>query len=222
MSDEIQKFFKDNSYVVINNFIDKQLAHLLYEYIKVNVQRSDYKYQNDIDLYNEHWDGNWIDPQAPGAYSRYGDPMFDTILNEASNTMQNYTGANTIPTYSYYRLYTQNDKLVRHKDRPSCEISTTLCIGYDVENVDQNTYPDYNWPMWVQNKNGEELPVKLYPGDMIIYRGHDIDHWREPFKGRNHAQVFLHYNDEDGPFAKKWDGRPILGIPRGFQTRREK
>jgi len=136
--------------------------------------------------------------------------------------MQNYTGANTIPTYSYYRLYTQNDELVRHKDRPSCEISTTLCIGYDVENVDQNTYPDYNWPMWVQNKNGEELPVKLYPGDMIIYRGHEIDHWREPFKGRNHAQVFLHYNDEDGPFAKKWDGRPILGIPRGFQTRREK
>ena len=37
MSDEIQNFFKDNSYVVINNFIDKQLAHLLYEYKKVNV-----------------------------------------------------------------------------------------------------------------------------------------------------------------------------------------
>lgn len=55
---------------------------------------------------------------------------------------------------------------------------------------------------------------------MIIYRGHDIDHWREPFMGRNHAQVFLHYNDENGPFAKKWDGRPILGIPRGFQIRR--
>jgi hypothetical protein len=89
MSDEIQNFFKDNGYVVINNFIDKQFAHILYEYIKINVQRSDYKYQNDIDLYNEHWDGNWIDPQAPGAYSRYGDPMFDTILNEASNIMQN-------------------------------------------------------------------------------------------------------------------------------------
>lgn len=222
MSQEIQKFFAENSYVIINNFINADMARLLYEYTKTQAQRADFKYQNDFDLYNEHWDGNWVDPQAPGTYSRYGDPMFDTILDQATNAMINYTGINVIPTYSYYRLYVQNDVLERHKDRPSCEISTTLCLGYNVDNVDKNEYPNYNWPMWVQSKNGEEIPVGLEPGDMIIYRGHDIDHWREPFIGLNHAQVFLHYNDENGPFNNKWDGRPKLGIPRGFQTRRTK
>jgi len=222
MSQEIQDFFKENSYVVINNFINKDLASLLYEYTKTQAQRADFKYQNDIDLYNEHWDGNWVDPQAPGAYSRYGDPMFDTILNQATEAMCQYTGINVIPTYSYYRLYVQNDVLERHKDRPSCEISTTLCLGYNVDNVDKSVYPNYNWPMWVQNKSGEEMPVSLEPGDMIIYRGHDIDHWRDPFIGLNHSQVFLHYNDENGPFNNLWDGRPKLGIPRGFQIRRTK
>ena len=220
MSKDMQEFFQENSYIVINNFLKPDLAKLLYEYTKTQAQRADFKYQNDFDLYNVHWDGNWIDDQAPGAYSRYGDPMFDTILNEAVGLMEQYTGIELVPTYSYYRLYQQNDVLERHKDRPSCEISTTLCLGYNVDNVDSQKFPDYNWPMWVEGKKGNELPVGLNPGDMIVYRGHDIDHWREPFIGLNHAQVFLHYNDKNGPFNTVWDGRPLLGIPRGFQTRR--
>jgi len=220
MTNEIQEYFKENNYVIINNFLDKNTANLLYLYVIANAKRADYKYQNDFEHYDVHWDGNWIDEQAPGSYSRYGDPMFDTILEQATNMMKDYTGIDVVSTYSYHRLYQQNDVLERHKDRPSCEISTTLCLGYNVENLDKNEYPNYNWPMWVQDKNGNEIPVGLEPGDMIIYRGHDIDHWREKFIGLNHAQVFLHYNDKNGPFNTEWDGRPMLGIPRGYQIRR--
>lgn len=222
MSKEIQDFFTENSYVVIKNFIAPDVSTLMYEYVKTQAQRADFKYQNHFEKYDVHWDGNWIDEQAEGSYSRYGDPMFDTILDQATLAMENYTGIELVPTYSYYRLYVQNDILERHKDRPSCEISTTLCLGYNTENVDNKMYPDYNWPMWVQNNNGDEIPVGLSPGDMIIYKGHDIDHWRDKFMGLNHAQVFLHYNDKNGPFNNKWDGRPNLGIPRGFQIRRKR
>jgi len=34
----------------------------------------------------------------------------------------------------------------------------------------------------------------------------------------NHSQVFLHYNDALGPYNIKYDGRPILGIPKNFQV----
>ena len=39
--------------------------------------------------------------------------------------MQKETGLQLIPTYSYARIYKKGDILKRHKDRPSCEISTT-------------------------------------------------------------------------------------------------
>ena len=44
--------------------------------------------------------------------------------------------------------------------------------------------------------------------------------WREPFQGHDCAQVFLHYNDENGPFGKTniYDTRPMLGLPSYFKN----
>ena len=67
-------------------------------------------------------------------------------------------------------------------------------------------------------QNGEEIGLDLSPGSIIVYRGCDIEHWREPFKGKNHAQVFLHYNDVNNPNAIPYDGRPHLGLPAWFKT----
>ena len=53
----------------------------------------------------------------------------------------------------------------------------------------------------------------MKPGDMIIYRGCELEHWREPYWGKNHAQVFLHYNEKGGQYDIPNDGRPILGMP---------
>jgi hypothetical protein len=35
------------------------------------------------------------------------------------------------PAYTYTRLYKKGDELKRHKDRFSCEISTTMNLGGD-------------------------------------------------------------------------------------------
>ena len=58
--------------------------------------------------------------------------------------------------------------------------------------------------------------VDLKIGDMLIYSGCDLEHWREPFEGTVCSQVFLHYNHANGPFAKTnlFDKRPILGITK--------
>ena len=67
----------------------------------------------------------------------------------------------------------------------------------------------YNWPMYVENN-----PINLNPGDILIYKGCEVEHWRDKFIGLNHAQAFLHYNNIDGPFNNKYDGREFLGIPK--------
>jgi len=128
------------------------------------------------------------------------------------------TGKDLVPTYTYHRLYTEGTELKRHKDRPSCEISTTVCLGYDNKNVDASVYPDWDWPMFIKEPDGTEIPVHMKPGDMIIYRGCELEHWREPLWGNNHAQVFLHYNEKGGEYDIPFDGRPLLGLGSQFRT----
>ena len=64
--------------------------------------------------------------------------------------------------------------------------------------------------------NTAGIKYLLKPGDMIIYSGFELEHWREPFEGKLCGQVFLHYNHANGPFAKSnlYDKRPMLGIPK--------
>jgi hypothetical protein len=64
----------------------------------------------------------------------------------------------------------------------------------------------------------------MEPGDMIIYKGCEIEHWREPFKGLNHAQLFMHYNRKDGLYefnedVDKYDGRPLLGLSSSHRNK---
>ena len=213
------KFFEENGWVKIEKYIDTNMANLLYHHIQLEAQRLTYFEENSIEV-AEDMHGTFTDKQAPGDFSKYGDPIFDTLLSLSLEQIQTLTGKELVPTYSYHRLYTTGTELKRHSDRPSCEISTTLCLGYDVSNVDASKYPDWDWPMFVQEPNGKEIPVHMKPGDMIIYRGCELEHWREPYWGKNHAQVFLHYNEKGGQYDIPNDGRPILGMPATFRDKK--
>ena len=214
-------FFQNFKWVKIDNFIDKNTSQLLYNHVKLSAQRLLYLEEalgNQIEagVIKDHY-GEFKDKQAPGDFSKYGDPIFDALLETAIRNVEKYTGLELLPNYTYHRLYTTGTDLKRHIDRPSCEISITLCLGYDISNIDKNKYPNYDWPMFVKDLNGNELPIHMKPGDALIYRGCEIEHWREPFIGLNHAQVFLHYNQKDGKYNIAFDGRPTLGLPASFR-----
>ena len=61
--------------------------------------------------------------------------------------------------------------------------------------------------------------VILKPGDMLVYKGNLLEHWRDPFVGDDCAQVFLHYNNQatKGSEDNIFDGRPHLGLPSNFK-----
>ncbi len=212
------KFFEEHRWVKIDKFIDQNMCNLLYHHVQLEAARLNYYEEHSI-KYDTDIDGSFIDSQAPGDFSKYGDPIMDTLLNLSLEQMQTLTGRDLVPTYSYHRLYTLGTDLKRHSDRPSCEISTTLCLGYDNSNVDASKYPDWDWPMFIKEPNGQEIPVHMKPGDMIIYRGCELEHWREPLWGNNHAQVFLHYNEKGGQYDIPFDGRPLLGMPGSFRSK---
>jgi hypothetical protein len=126
--------------------------------------------------------------------------------------MSELTGMDLTPQYSYWRFYEKGEELLRHKDRQSCEISMTISLGRNYANIEDK----YSWPIFIQDDNNKEIPVHLNDGDMLIYKGCELDHWREPLKGNHHAQLFLHYNDKNGPYKQQIDGRPSFGLPATY------
>ncbi len=212
---ESAQIFNSMNYVIIKNLIDKNMAKFFYEYVKVEANKLRLlEQEHGPECYDHNYVGIFNDVQAPGVFARYGDPTFDTLLELTRPLFEEAINIPLVSTYSYHRLYQTDSDLKRHKDRKSCEISATLCLGHDISNVDKKVYPNYNWPMWIKDETGREMPISLEPGDAIMYRGCEVEHWREPFMGLNHAQVFLHYNEKDGEFNNIFDGRKALGMPQ--------
>lgn len=162
------------------------------------------------------------DEQCPLSQAIHGAPVFDSLMEQLTPQFELASGKRLYPTYAYARLYAPGEVLKVHTDRPSCEISATLTLGFE-GNV---------WPIFmadISNKKGIEkikvpdehgkfiqvlntAKIKMKVGDAVLYRGMDKIHWREKYKeGKWQAQVFLHYVDADGPHAEwKYDKRPKL------------
>ena len=175
-------------------------------------------YKNNI-TYDNGMFGTWSDQQVPNTYSHYGDMVMETLLVKMLPVMKKETGLDLVPTYSYARIYKKGDILKRHKDRPSCEISTTVNLGGDPwpifidDTGSNNVIDEYKNIMKPDAPKGTKVLLEV--GDMLVYSGCELEHWREPFEGNICGQVFLHYNHVNGPFANKniFDGRPKLGVP---------
>ena len=200
-----------NNYKVIKQAISKELADFVYSYflMKRKVARKLYD-DRYISQFNKDF-GAWNDTQVPETYSHYSDIVMETLLQNLQLRMEEETELKLIPTYSYARIYKKGDVLERHKDRYSCEISTTMNLGGD------------EWPIYLEpsgEKDKEGIKIVMDPGDMLVYKGCDVEHWREEFIGENCGQVFLHYNDASDPKAEenKYDRRPFLGLPTWFKS----
>jgi len=210
--------FKKNKYQVLRNAISKDLAAFCYKYLQISAEADHWMLNNGVTHSGNKLVGNFNDPQVPNSYAKYADRVMETLLVDTIKVMQKKTGLRLVPTYSYCRLYKTGNILKRHKDRPSCEISTTLNLGGDPWPIlidptgSDNVIDEYKNIHKPGAPKGVE--VNLKPGDMLIYSGCELEHWREPFKGKLCGQVFLHYNHADGQFAKSnlYDKRPMLGI----------
>ena len=210
--------FKKNKYQVIRGAISKEIAALAYTYLQISAEADHWMLNNGVTHAGNKLVGNFNDEQVPNSYAKYADRVMETLLVDTIKVMQKKTGLRLVPTYSYCRLYRTGNILKRHKDRPSCEISTTLNLGGDPWPIlidptgSDNVIDEYKNIHKPGAPKGVE--VNLKPGDMLIYSGCELEHWREPFKGKLCGQVFLHYNHADGRFAKTnlYDKRPMLGI----------
>ena len=216
--------FKKNKYTVIRKAISKDLAAFVANYFLMQKQVYDTckasRYFSPFETIIGYYEDE--NQQIPNTYSQYANMAMETLLLKCLPQMEKATGLKLYPAYTYARIYKKGDILKRHKDRFSCEISTTMNLGGD------------DWPIYLEpdpkkggvkpgqgyvSDNTKGVRVDLKPGDMLVYSGCELEHWREKFKGKECVQVFLHYNNRKTPGAKDnmFDKRPHLGLPSWFK-----
>ena len=191
--------FDEDKYIRVKKIISEDTAKLITQYAL-------------FDMLNDFNPSTGGLGSVPGTHHRYSDNLMESLLLSLQPVIEEHTGRKLIPTYSFFRVYKPGDLLPDHTDRPSCEISATVTLGFNYTNTDE----DYYWCLHGY-VNNEKRYLKCDPGDAIIYKGCELRHGRDKFEAGKysyHAQVFLHYVDANGPFAKeyKYDRRPAIGF----------
>ena len=204
--------FKKNKYAVIKQAISIDLATFLANYFLMQKQVYDTciktRYISPFETILGYYENKH--EQIPETYSQYSNIAMETLMLKCQPIMEKTTGLKLQPSYTYARIYKKGDELKRHKDRFSCEISTTMNLSGD------------SWDIYLEPSGKEGMKgikVQLNPGDMLVYRGCELEHWRNKFKGKECCQVFLHYNDKKTKNSKLnlFDKRLHLGLPAWFK-----
>jgi len=152
MMNDTREYFKNNGYVVLTDALSKQQCAELTQH-----------------MFNLYEQGKLVkDDQCPLSDAVYGDPMMDQVLETLARPIGNHIGKKLLPTYAYARIYRPGEILKKHKDRPSCQYSATLTLGFDSASI---------WPIYFENGD-REIPVQLSVGELAVYCGCDLVHWR--------------------------------------------
>lgn len=118
----------------------------------------------------------------------YADLTMENLSDFLLPKIESATDMKLLPTYTHFRVYNAGDVLPKHTDREPCEISVSLCLRKK-GNI---------WPIYINN-----TAVMLEEGDAVVYKGCEVEHWREPYtEGTKQAQLFLHYVDANGSHTK--------------------
>lgn len=145
----------------------------------------------------------------------YHYPMFAAFHWGLTPMVERIVGATVLPTYCYFRLYRQGDICRVHGDRPACEHSLSLTLGYA---------DDRAWPLEVARTRtatpyeradagftheDNAVAAAMAVGDGVFYQGVHHHHGRTvPNPNRWSAHLFLHWVAQDGPYADQaFDGQ---------------
>jgi hypothetical protein len=199
--------FKENKYEVIRQAVSWDMANFLLNYVTIKGQVAkkliDDGHEDNPDLIGDIGSFTEIVDGGDKMYSIYSDVAIDTLLLKVRHKVEEVIEERVLPTYSYVRIYPQGSVLKPHTDREECEVSVSMFLG------------GTKWDLFI---GGEKIDLNI--GDMVIYAGTEVQHWREPFdKDSECVQALLHYQRMTNPKANPFDGRGQIGLPERYTLR---
>ena len=215
MTNELTWKFMQDRYVVLKNLIPKDIINMTLDNWKTHEESS------DSGIYREERDITYKNPASSIGKSTamYSAPWAIALHNWLHEELKRHIDIDLGITYAYSRKYERGAYLGSHLDRPSCEISATLCLDYKSDDGSP-------WPIWVRNdknyitadaetvrvesqalsqrerkKNGCKS-LLLEPGDILLYQGPNIPHWRDYFLGEYSYHIFVHFYNRNSEMRK--------------------
>ena len=199
--------FEKNGYFVIKGLCDpKKLYHDLPK------ERGTLKwFGKKLSNYKNYG----VETQVEGSLSRYLHPQYSKIHNDIRLILEKFIKRKLYNTYYYDRFYFPGQELVRHLDRPACEISVSVHVSSNIKQ---------DWAFYIKTPDGykdsskkevsyygKEVSIVLKPGDGVVYKGCERPHWRNKMPGflateldkskleeLYYHQIFFHYVLQDG------------------------
>lgn len=202
----MKTFIKDGLQIV-ESALDPKMCRLLAEEFKLirNIALATNKINpNYCHPNSKNINFPFADEMVENSFSWYSPVCFEALsITVMKDIVEEIVGNKVLPTYSYARIYSTNSEMKKHTDRTSSEFSVSCCLEID----DQ-----IQWPLGFELASGETIELVQKPGDVVIYDGSRLPHWRNTFSGKEHINAFMFYVMADGPRSElKYDTRPYLG-----------
>lgn len=187
----MQTNFEETGYVLVSDLIDSQTLLVLSKYYEYKIRRGEIKSEKTDSLNST-------------SYNYYSDPFGEVLLDVLKSKIEEASGKELLPTYSFFRVYQEKEQLIPHVDRESCEISVSINIAHEGKNK-----------LWMQYQSNDASGFLLPAGSAVVYKGCEAVHWRNPLKENDLVvQLMLHYVDKNGPNAHfVLDQRNQIGEP---------
>ena len=118
------------------------------------------------------------------------------LHNKLQKLHEDFCGQKLEPTCIYgIRSYKRGVTLETHRDRiETHHISSVIIVDKDLRCGCKNKRFGNDWPLDIQDHNGNWHKVYAKVGDIILYEGGSLEHGRlEPFEGLYFNNLFVHY-----------------------------
>ena len=197
-------------YVVLKNFIPKDIVNFTldaWKVIELDPENYGEQFRRELDIIH-----NSPKDSLEKSLSMYSSPFGVALHHWCWQKLKHVIDMDLQETYSFSRKYERGAYLKAHADRPSCEISATLCLDYKTDD-------NKPWSIWVDNTfdyvnnpteifdDTQAVPIRkrktarkidLEVGDLLLYQGPNVAHWREYLLGEYSYHIFLHFLNVNG------------------------
>lgn len=144
-------------------------------------------YVHTVNYYVREVDASLVfDHQVPTRRGEHNAALFSAVHSQLSNLVQSVANTPLKPSYCYMSVYPKGSVLTKHTDRAQCiwNASITFARTHGI------------WPIHVDGHKG---PASIHAdiGEVIVYRGTEIPHWRDALPEGKATVCFFHFVDQD-------------------------
>jgi hypothetical protein len=118
---------------------------------------------------------------------RHNEPMARLFHAPLGDLISRFTPERTKPSYCFAAHYQPGARLERHTDREQCVWNVSVAVDSTPESTSETA-----WPLFIESR-GTPYPVRLAPGDGVLYGGTNNPHWRDAQPDR-HVSTFIFYH----------------------------